>query len=82
MMSGSAHSEGTSLQFHHGSSHQRVIYDGKRMRKPIQRKTVDYNSLIIHYLEVFSNLIPLFQLIFYFIFTPIENKKKKKHSRA
>ena len=30
----------------------RVVFDGKRMRKPIQRKTVDYNSEILHLIEV------------------------------
>jgi hypothetical protein len=30
----------------------RLIFDGKRMRKPIQRKTVDYNSTLIKYVEV------------------------------
>lgn len=32
---------------------QGVFYDGKRMRKTMQRRTVDYNSSITRYLEVF-----------------------------
>ncbi len=36
----------------------RIIYDGKRMRKPIQRKTVDYGSTVIKYLEVCRNNCP------------------------
>lgn len=31
---------------------QRIVYDGKRMRKPIQRKTVDYGSVMIKMMEV------------------------------
>ena len=31
---------------------QNVTYDGKRMRKAVYRKTVDYNSSIVNYLEV------------------------------
>ncbi len=31
---------------------QRMIFDGKRMRKPVQRRTVDYNSVMMQYLEV------------------------------
>ncbi|KAJ1561977.1 WD repeat-containing protein 33, partial [Nowakowskiella sp. JEL0078] len=34
---------------------QAQLYDGKRMRKNIQRKTVDYNSTIIRHLEVWRN---------------------------
>lgn len=29
-----------------------VMFDGKRMRKAVHRKTVDYNSAIVEYLEV------------------------------
>ncbi len=29
-----------------------VVYDGKRMRKPIQRKTVDFNSTVIEHIKV------------------------------
>lgn len=31
---------------------QVVMFDGKRMRKAVHRKTVDYNSAVIKYLEV------------------------------
>lgn len=31
---------------------QGVNYDGKRMRKNMQRRTVDYNSSVIRFLEV------------------------------
>lgn len=31
---------------------QNVTYDGKRMRKAVYRKTVDYNSSAVNYLEV------------------------------
>ena len=37
---------------------QRLVFDGKRMRKPIQRKTVDYNSVIVNYVEVNINYSP------------------------
>ena len=30
----------------------KVVFDGKRMRKAVVRKTVDYNSSIIRMLEV------------------------------
>ncbi len=30
----------------------RPIFDGKRMRKPIQRKTIDFNSSIMKFVEV------------------------------
>lgn len=29
-----------------------VMFDGKRMRKAVHRKTVDYNSAVVQYLEV------------------------------
>ena len=32
-------------------------FDGKRMRKAINRKTIDYNPTIIHYLEVKSTIL-------------------------
>ena len=35
---------------HHGR--ERMVFDGKRMRKPIQRKTVDFNSTVIQHLKV------------------------------
>jgi hypothetical protein len=38
---------------------QRLVFDGKRMRKPIQRKTVDYNSVIVNYVEVSKKSCPL-----------------------
>lgn len=35
---------------------QRITYDGKRMRsKPINRKTVDFNSPLINYFNVISS---------------------------
>eukprot|EP00742_Colponemidia_sp_Colp-10_P006411 GILJ01006869.1.p1 GENE.GILJ01006869.1~~GILJ01006869.1.p1 ORF type:complete len:434 (+),score=42.77 GILJ01006869.1:72-1373(+) len=30
---------------------ERIVYDGKRMRKPVQRRTVDYNSTVVKWLE-------------------------------
>ena len=42
----------------------RMVFDGKRMRKPIQRKTVDFNSPVILMLQVLllalQNLIKFF----------------------
>lgn len=35
-----------------GPQGQGLTYDGKRMRKAVQRRTVDYNSSVIRYLEV------------------------------
>ena len=29
-----------------------IVYDGKRMRKTVTRRTVDYNASIINWLEV------------------------------
>jgi hypothetical protein len=34
---------------------QGLTYDGKRMRKTMQRRTVDYNSSVIRFLEVSGN---------------------------
>lgn len=34
------------------NSSQNVEFDGKRLRKAVTRKTVDYNSSVIKYLEV------------------------------
>ena len=31
---------------------QRVVYDGKRMRKPVVRKTIDFNTTVARYLIV------------------------------
>ena len=31
---------------------QGIMFDGKRMRKAVHRKTVDYNSAVVKYLEV------------------------------
>lgn len=36
---------------------QNVEFDGKRLRKAVTRKTVDYNSSVINYVEVSINLI-------------------------
>jgi hypothetical protein len=33
-------------------SRQPLVFDGKRMRKPVARKTIDYNSSVVRYLEV------------------------------
>ncbi|KXJ10514.1 pre-mRNA 3' end processing protein WDR33 [Exaiptasia diaphana] len=30
---------------------QPLVFDGKRMRKPVARKTIDYNSSVVRYLE-------------------------------
>lgn len=38
----------------HVQSTQVVEFDGKRLRKAVTRKTVDYNSSVIKYLEVSS----------------------------
>jgi len=39
----------------------RMVFDGKRMRKAIQRRTVDYNTPTIHWLKVlFIKIIYLF----------------------
>lgn len=45
--------EGDQVAGYHqpGAPVGRMVFDGKRMRKPIQRKTVDYNSTVIKYLE-------------------------------
>lgn len=32
-----------------------VMFDGKRMRKAVHRKTVDYNTAVLQYLEVCQN---------------------------
>lgn len=42
--------EGDHFFGHHGR--ERMVFDGKRMRKPIQRKTVDFNSTVIEYIKV------------------------------
>ena len=34
-------------------------FDGKRMRKAVHRKTVDYNSPLIHCIEVFILILML-----------------------
>lgn len=36
---------------------QNLMFDGKRMRKAVHRKTVDYNSSVIKYLEVRVKLL-------------------------
>lgn len=41
---------------------QRMVFDGKRMRKPIQRKTVDFNSVVINHLETRQILRPKLDL--------------------
>ena len=38
--------------FYYREPPQKMVFDGKRMRKPIQRKTVDYNCPMVEYLEV------------------------------
>jgi len=38
---------------------QVVMFDGKRMRKAVHRKTVDYNSAVVQYLEV-NNYLNLY----------------------
>lgn len=38
---------------------QQLTFDGKRMRKAVNRKTIDYNPSVIKYLEVCSGLLPL-----------------------
>jgi hypothetical protein len=35
-----------------GFGHQRVIYDGKRMRKPITRRVVDFYSASVNHVTV------------------------------
>ena len=40
---------------------QQLTFDGKRMRKAVNRKTIDYNPSVIRYLEVQkSELKPVF----------------------
>jgi hypothetical protein len=34
-------------------SRPNVIFDGKRMRKPVHRRTVDYSSTVVRYIQVF-----------------------------
>jgi hypothetical protein len=34
-----------------------MVFDGKRMRKPIQRKTVDFNCPMVEYMQVFDTTI-------------------------
>ena len=40
------------------------MYDGKRMRKAIHRKTVDYNPSVIKFLEVCKVFIVFFLFLF------------------
>lgn len=58
--------------YKHGGMQVQDDFDGKRLRKSVMRKTVDYNSSIIKALEV-RQLIIIFSLkilwhIFFFIF--------------
>ena len=45
-----------------GWKKERHVYDGKRMRKPVVRKTVDFNSTVLLHIEVnsMSNIIFLY----------------------
>jgi hypothetical protein len=43
----------------------RMVFDGKRMRKPIQRRTVDYGSPLIKLLEVKNHIIKLYAILMY-----------------
>lgn len=43
---------------------QGLIFDGKRMRKAIQRKTVDYTCPTVEYSEVGSNLFEMEHFFF------------------
>ena len=38
---------------------QPMTFDGKRMRKAVMRKTVDYNSSVVKQIEVRKLLLPL-----------------------
>lgn len=38
---------------------QPITFDGKRMRKAVMRKTVDYNSSVVKQIEVRVLLLPL-----------------------
>lgn len=38
---------------------QPITFDGKRMRKAVMRKTVDYNSSVVKQIEVRKLLLPL-----------------------
>ena len=35
-----------------GGRNQPITFDGKRMRKAVMRKTIDYNAAVIKHLEV------------------------------
>lgn len=49
---------------------QQLTFDGKRMRKAVNRKTIDYNPSVIKYLEVSPvNVLQMTRLCFF--------KKKK-----
>lgn len=41
-------------------------FDGKRLRKSVMRKTVDYNSAIIKELEVFINKMYFDRFLMFF----------------
>lgn len=42
---------------------QQLTFDGKRMRKAVNRKTIDYNPSVIKYLEVSPvNVLPMTKL--------------------
>ena len=43
---------------------QVVMFDGKRMRKAVHRKTVDYNSAVIKYLEVIWSHLKCMMVVF------------------
>lgn len=42
-------------------------FDGKRLRKSVMRKTVDYNASIIRALEVCIDCIPLLVILYWYI---------------
>lgn len=40
-----------------------AMFDGKRMRKAVHRKTIDYNSSVLKYLEASTRSIRLTKLV-------------------
>lgn len=55
---------------------QQLTFDGKRMRKAVNRKTIDYNPSVIKYLEVCSEMLHL-HLQFKYIVLEIQTYCRK-----
>lgn len=56
-------------------------FDGKRLRKSVMRKTVDYNSSIVKALEVYCQLISFKHFLFFNI-SPSEQNLAKGSPRS